>query len=176
MKIVNFGQVVDLEGGTVGLGYQFTVLLPNGERISVATDEGTVRQLTEIVTGGVIQPGEMELEEESPISGSDMREGLMSVFGPGPGNGEGVMGVIAEEEYEDRPITKEVGGLGSAPSVPVRAPQKRQPLVDEDGFMRPPPAKTVPKDEMGYPIVSAGQGVPVQEDLIDEEKDPGESV
>jgi len=168
MKIINFGQVVDLENGTVDLGYQLTVLMPSGQRISVSTNEETVRQLTEIVIGATIPAEEMELVEEQPAA---------AIFGPGPDNGENVMGQIAEEEYEEQVMRGMVGGLGSPPTAQKPAkPRARQPLIDEDGFMRPPPAKTVQQDEMGYPVVSASRNMPTQEDLIEDEEDPGESV
>jgi hypothetical protein len=172
MRIINFGQVVDLEDGTIGMGFQMTVLLPDGTRISIATDEHTIQQLTEIVVGGVEDvvvppPAPERIYEEGPaFEAADV----------GGGNGGPVMGQIDEEDYEEQVMRGMVGGLGSPPRAPQPAQaQPRPPMIDEDGFMRTPVAKTVPTDEMGYPIVAQQQG-PTQEELIEEEEDPGESV
>lgn len=173
MRIINFGQVVDLEDGTIGMGFQFTVALRDGTRVSVSTDESTIQQLTEIITGGLVDEGAVMAEQQmEPYIGPEaMDEALSS------GNGGGVMGQIAEEEYDyEEQRGFQVGGLGSPPVTQQPTPQPRQPMIDEDGFMRTPAAKTVPADEMGYPVTAAQAQMPTQEELIEEEEDPGESV
>lgn len=174
MRIINFGQVVDLEDGRIGMGFQFTIVLPDGTRVAISTDEATIQQLTEIVTGGIVDEG---VAPPPPEYGYDESPAHFTVQGEEPGNGEGVMGQIAEEPYEEQVGRGMVGGLGSPPVAPQpQPPQPRQPMIDEDGFARPPTAKTVPADEMGYPITAAQSQMPTQEELIEEEEDPGESV
>ena len=51
MRIINFGQMVDLEDG-MRVAHQITVESPSGQRHQVLTDEQTVEQLVDIAIGG----------------------------------------------------------------------------------------------------------------------------
>jgi hypothetical protein len=175
MRIVNFGQVVDLDRGGVDLSNQITVELADGRRASVVTDESTIQQLIQLATGVLSQPihaprssgfpngtevksfDGVNLQQELE-RGSDMSEDdLATIFG---GNGEGdpgelhvepepVMGRIAEEKLVEAPALK---GMGSGTAAPVR-----RPMVDKDGFAIPISSRTVEQDEMGYPVLEGGQ-------------------
>lgn len=193
MRIVNFGQVVDLEHGG-GFAHQFTVMLDSGERLSIITDEDTVQQLIEIVAA---VPQEMP----EPDPRNELARHLRSVHeqygdqelrvvpsvqvaaeesAPDPGEladyeppdeepaSQPVMGVVSEAPVRNVPTGIQPGGLGQ-PKPPVR----RQPMIDQDGFMVAPTAKTVPTDEMGYPITSMSRMEP---DPEDDEEDVGEQV
>ena len=50
MRIVNFGQIIDLEEGR-RIAHQITVELDTGVRQQIQTDERTVQQLLDVVTG-----------------------------------------------------------------------------------------------------------------------------
>lgn len=174
MKIVNFGQVVDLEHGTQ-IAHQFTVEIAPGHRVQVQTDERTVQQLVEALTGNgaprpVVAPqrrtlGEMlaqeapspEVEDEgeydaSDVFGGDYDPGELAAVAAGSiaqepeYEPEAVMGTMAEEPVAAPQAPQ--GGLGQKQQRPPRRPQ-----IDGDGFFMPVKARTVPKDEMGYPIV-----------------------
>jgi len=158
MKIINFGQVVSLEHGTQ-LTFQITVDLPSGRRVQVKTDEGTVDQLMDALWGsGNQHPFPVEQQTlnqmlkkdialDSELLAEESYAGAVEDFGGDYDPGElaspdAVMGSLSEE-----PIVRDSslrGGLGQP---------KRNPQIDSDGFLLPVRAKTVPKDEMGYPIV-----------------------
>ena len=70
---------------------------------------------------------------------------------------EGIMVVVADESVATLPVQPR--GLGHPP-------------VDSDGYYLPPKAKTVPKDEMGYPIVQR-EAPP---DSVDDEEDDGDQI
>ena len=175
LVIVNFGQVVDLEKDGQ-LSYQFTVVDGEGTRIPIATDEETVRQLMRATVqqepvyhrGGNNHPQqptinesafrqemariEGELEDGDPAFEPDLSdEG--EVFG-GDYDPEGIAAQAAASlAAEPEPV------MGTVATQPVRPPKQAglgqgpRVRVDADGFALPPTARTVPKDEMGYPIV-----------------------
>lgn len=157
MRIVNFGQIIDLEGGK-RIAHQITVELDTGLRRQVQTDEGTVQQLLDIITEKDEQqsfspqpPDDMEPDEGQIFGGGYAAEDYDAVES-GEYVPESVMGVMADEPAASVPVTP--GGLGHPP-------------VDTDGYYLPPKAKTVPKDEMGYPVVQR-QAAP---DDVDDEED-----
>jgi hypothetical protein len=197
MRIVNFGQVVDLEHGG-GFAHQFTVALDSGERLSIITDEETVQQLIEITM--MMAPEEkpshlrvvdspdpanvmtqrmrqaMEEAGESDVMvapGVEVMEhdpGELAAYEP-PGEvpeSQPVMGKVADVPIRGVPRGVQPGGLGQ-PSPPV----KRRPNIDADGFMITPPPRTVPTDEMGYPITAASRQEP---DPEPEDEDVGEQI
>lgn len=177
LVIVNFGQVVDLERGGE-IGYQFTVVDEGGARISIPTDEETVRQLMRVTrpeprslqSGGNNRPQhqmsideeafrrevariEGELDEGDPAFEPDLSdEG--EVFG-GDYNPDNIAAQAAASlASEPEPV------MGAIAEQPVRPPPQASGLgqgprvrVDADGFAMPPTARTVPMDEKGYPIV-----------------------
>lgn len=163
MKIVNFGQIVNLERG-VTLAHQLTVELPSGRRQQVLTDEVTVQQLLDFVSDVGNAPRSVEqktpdsmLERDIALDAEGLGEEAYddgSTFGgdydPGEVRGseafprEVSMGVLAESPV--RSDTAPRGGIGQPSPTP-------RPPVDSEGFYLPPPARTVPKDELGYPIV-----------------------
>lgn len=89
--------------------------------------------------GGDYDPGEVANEAVSRIVDDTM---------------SAVMGAVAELPVQSPPASR---GLGSSPAVPIRA---KQPRVDKDGFVLPVQSRTVPKDELGYPIVSNNRRSP----------------
>ena len=159
MRIVNFGQIIDLEGGR-RIAHQITVELDTGLRRQIQTDEATVQQLLDTITEvdvAPFPPPDVMGRDEGQVFGGDYDGedyaaenddvGEVGVYVP-----ESVMGVVANE-----PIT----------SVPPAPSGLGHPPVDSDGYYLQPKAKTVPKDEMGYPIV---QRLAVPDD-VDEEED-----
>lgn len=198
MKIVNFGQVVDLENGQ-GMINQFTVLTPGGERISIVTDEGTLNQLVELATMVPSQPRAHDIpgrceddwdEDYAPPGRDEEEESRYEDYDPtasDPGesydagdglsrDAEPVMGVVAEEIVQASPEAaqrvQELGG-GTGHKVGQTETRKR-PVVDEDGFMVVPRGRTVQADEKGYPIVAGAQ--PVQEEAEEEPDEDGTQI
>lgn len=191
MRIINFGQVMDVESG-VDLIHQMTIEHPDGRRFTIRTDEGTVQQLIESMAG-MGNEVEVPLQKANPMrftptsptmfphdSPSEEEEEPGSVFGgdydPGEENQqsvEPVVGTIAENRTTTDSYSG--GGIGQVTQAPVqqefpnRGRKKRQPLIDKDGFMISPPAKTVPKDEMGYPIVPKRNAQPSSNRFSEEE-------
>lgn len=139
MKIINFGQIVDLEHGTQ-ISHQMTVEVPSGNRVQVRIYEDTVQQLVDAVTGSE----ETELQHTEPDQG--LYE-LPDEVDPGEVqfSGESVFGAVGEEAVEN--ANTPVPGLGNAPK---------------------PRARSVAKDELGYPIVQNTRGVM---DLLEEEEE-----
>lgn len=195
MRIVNFGQVVDLEHGTQ-IAHQFTVMLPSGQRVQVRTDEETVQQLVAALTGNGVEPpqptrsktlGEIlaeETQEPSQIEPDSFDAG--DVFGGDYDPGElaaNAASSLVEQDYEPEPV---MGTMAEEPVMPQAAPtgglgqpapkprQQRQQRVDSDGFVLPTRSRTVPKDEMGYPIVS--QRAPQQTLPIDDGEEDGQQI
>lgn len=161
MRIVNFGQLVDLEHGTK-LMHQITVELPSGHRIQVDTDEGTVQQLVDALmgNGSAVEPAHQKTLRELLVQDDGLEEDYDNAgeFFGGDDPGElaavepdVVMGTLTEVHIMDEETVR--GGLGQ----PNR---NRRPPVDSDGYYLSPPARTVPKDEMGYPIVPRKVHVP----------------
>jgi hypothetical protein len=105
------------------------------------SEDGFWEQMRE----GAAPNEEPEFDEGAEIFGGEEDPGEAS---------EPVMGVIAEDRIADAP--EPVGGLGQPPpraQLQTTTPPRPRVLTDKDGFAMPVRAKTVPKDEMGYPIV-----------------------
>lgn len=185
MRIVSFGQMVDV--ATKQFTYQMVVITDDGHSHAITTTEDTIQQLVgKLTNGGVAQENYAARSAEpyvSPVRKEYVQESedeeLASIFGGEPDPGEQaqepepVMGVIAEDrvaEEEEAPR-----GLGSRPSASRIAPPTRPPVprVDADGFALPVPARTVPKDEMGYPIVAKNRNAPV---LPEDNGDDGNQI
>jgi len=191
MQIVNFGEMVDVAQRRIT--HQLLIRTADGQQHSVTTDERTVQQLLQILTGGggEERPVGTEVMADSPyplppstgeLSGVELRrndpeeDDLAEIFGgdvdPGEQAPEPVMGVIAEDRVADVP--DEPRGLGARRAPPEERPPAPRPVrVDADGFALPIPSRTVPKDEMGYPIVTKNKNVPV---LPDDGGDDGTQI
>lgn len=181
MRIINFGQMLDVR--TRSFQHQMLVVTADGRQHSIATDEDTVQQLiTAMTNSGHTMPVSEALElpvNQEAFLRNPLPEDLEPAFGaeifggeedPGEQVPEPVMGVIAEDRIADVPV--EPRGLGTR-QPPKAIPAPRPPRVDADGFALPVPAKTVQKDEMGYPIVSKNRNAPV---LPDDEGDDGNQI
>lgn len=172
MRIVNFGQVVDLEHGG-GFAHQFTVILDDGSRISIITSEETVQQLIEIAMmmsqDSQERPSHLRVVDPDPAAYPGGDPGELAPYQPVEEHdlaevramSQAVMGKVSEEDAPEE--TVKTGGLGHG----------RRTIVDEDGFMVTPPSKTVPTDAMGYPITSNSKQQPEEEI---EEEEVGEQV
>jgi hypothetical protein len=198
MRIVNFGQVVDLENGG-GFAHQFTVLLPNGDRVGIVTNEETVGQLIQLATGVYDGQGSLPVAPQQAHPGSngtsgdqawstdypqhvedpeeeDEPEGVEfgGDYDPGELSSEAVMGVVSERPVQ-LPVAVQ-GGLGGLGQTQPPAPQQPHPsrLVDSDGFARPVPSRTVQADEAGYPVVQ--QRVPAGPRVMESDDDDGTQV
>jgi hypothetical protein len=185
MRIVNFGQMIDVQ--TRQMAHQIVVETVDGRQHVITTDEATVSQLIAVMTnnvqaaqvqsmptraeqvanevaarlqadadyGNYPETEESEFEDGAEIFGGEDDPGEVS---------EPVMGVIAEDRIAEMP--EAVGGLGQprpqnrAQLEVTQPPQPRRILTDKDGFALPVRAKTVPKDEMGYPIVRRAAAAP----------------
>ncbi len=160
MRIVNFGQIIDLDGGR-RIAHQITVELETGRRQQIQTDEGTVQQLLDAITDddALPFPARVAPDDEDQDSGEVLVDGDMEVPGTADWVGsESVMGVMADERVDELPAR--LGGLGHPPM---------------DGYVYPPKLKTVPKDEMGYPIVqSRSRAAP--DNAEDDEEDDGDQI
>lgn len=182
LVIVNFGQVIDLERNGQ-FAYQFTVMDSAGKRVPIATNEETIRQLMQTclqpgaaTSGGNSHPQAQAARERFAEAASrvedhleDYEQDVGEVFGGDyyPEDvaasaaaaladepvQEPVMGVVASQPVQPQ---QRAGGLGQGPRV----------RVDSDGFALPPTARTVPADEMGYPIVP---GRPQQSNIPDDD-------
>ena len=166
--------------------------LDSGERLSIITDEDTVQQLIEIsmMMAAQERPSHLRAVPEPPPR-KTLRE-MVGDDGAYPGGDPGelaafepldeedvahigvrqdsapVMGKVFDVPVKNVPTGIQPGGLGQ-PKPPV----KRHPMIDQDGFMVAPTAKTVPTDEMGYPITQMSRQEP---DPEVEEEDVGEQV
>lgn len=146
MRIVNFGQVMDVENRS--MVYQFTVELSSGDRTDILTDEDTVQQLVNAMTGVSRDTQALPAVTEEVESLEETGD-YEHTFGGDLG--EMVYEDVLESlEYAEESVPEPRGALGQV--TPKRPP------VDSDGFYRPPTAKTVPKDDMGYPIVPQSSG------------------
>jgi hypothetical protein len=154
MRIINFGQMVSLEHGTQ-IAHQITVELPSGQRHQVLTDDSTVQQLVDLISGGTEQartvPQHKTLEEVL-----DQESDVGDMFGGDLDPGELR---DLDESHEPEVVMGALSGMSpvyETPSGGLGRPQQREAKrlpVDSDGFLVPVRAKTVPRDEMGYPIV-----------------------
>jgi hypothetical protein len=177
MKIVGFGQMVDLETGTAQIAHRMTVETPDGRRVDIRTDELTVQQLLQATLNGAGElrqpapPPQQTMQEmvaqaspetyEEYLDDSEEDEGEMfggdydpnaavaDAVGSIAAEPEPVMGTMAEEPVAAPPPSR---GLGQGRKGP-------RPVLDADGFMMPVRARTVPQDEMGYPVVPGRQVV-----------------
>lgn len=178
MRILSFGQMMNLDGG-LAFTHQMVVELPTGERRVINTDEGTVQQLIAIMAGlpdGVpvmaapdapVQQMPVRREQVDPDLAvapdpEEYEEGV-DVFGGDPGE----VGRLVDA---DSPPVPDIGGIGFA------QPQQQlqvvnPPRVLPNGKVVAPRAKTVPKDEMGYPIVPKRQASRPQQSAFSEEED-----
>jgi len=167
MRIVSFGQVVELNGGRPEIANQMTVELVNGYRITVPTDERTVQRLIEIASG-VMSTQEVERQRPPARKLSDYQtpeereEEDAEYFGGVPASDPGEMGQAAEPlmgrvaEEEVSLDTASGGGIGNGPPVHLSVRQR----VDKDGFALPIPSRTVEMDEAGYPVVPGRRAAP----------------
>jgi len=174
MRIVSFGQVVDLERGG-RFTHQFTIEL-DGQKIPITTDEHTLEQLLQLAAGLAqprfphgaetkhFEPNQEQFRQEPPPP-SEQDEELAAIFGgEETEQPEGVMGVVAEEPA---PQPQSPGGLGTGRPVNIPSPPPR-PRVDKDGFVLPVTARTVEMDEMGYPVVAQNQPTIPDDDGADD--------
>lgn len=188
MRIANFGQMLDVR--TRSFQHQMLVITDDGRQHVIATDEDTVQQLIQAMTNSghtmpASEPPEISVNREAflreepsyhlPQEPEGEDELVADIFGgdvdPGEQAPEPVMGVIAEDRIADVPA--EPRGLGSRQPPKAAPPPTRPPRVDADGFALPVPARTVPKDEMGYPIVAKNRNAPV---LPDDGGDDGNQI
>ena len=146
MKIVRFGQMMDLNRGD--FVNSFEVELDDGRVESISTNEETLQQLIQLMVGGQKAVGAernrehfakyLDSEEPADIFGGDVSEASGEVVV----DDVPLMGTIAEEYATPEP-----------PPEPKPRPAPR-PNVDADGFLVPVRPRTVDKDEMGYPVVN----------------------
>jgi len=158
MHIINVGQLFNLEHHS-GMLNQFTVRLQSGREVAIVTDEHTVAQLIDVaaqeLTGTVRQPSAPPQEEPFPAEvtefGGDLPDPGESLAVPEPP----VMGTVEEEapEYRRDKLGQEVmrptdrrGALGGG------HPNKKG-RVSRYRTVESVPARTVPMDEKGNPIV-----------------------
>lgn len=156
MKILSAGQSVAVAGPNRGkVECHLTVLLDDGSQAVILTSEETVNRIIELMAGigpasDVRQDYRAYVDDvEVPVVGTPKvrpAEDSAAYFG---GNGDGPsLGAIAEEPHPER---------APAPGIGQAAPR----------------ARTVDKDEMGYPIVQRAEQ-PSNE--VFEEEDPGEQI
>jgi hypothetical protein len=168
MKIMGFGQMVNVSAQK--MVHQLVVMSADGQQHVVDTDEATVKQLAAVMANMPPQSYQGPQQSE-PVLAPEYQEpesGLEAeVFGdevdPGEASSEPVMGVIAEDRIADVP--DEPTGLGQPRPAPRKeVPKPRRVVTDKDGFVLPVPSKTVPKDEMGYPLVAKKSAPKIPED------------
>jgi len=170
MRIINFGQIVDLEHG-MEVAHQITVESENGRRTQIRTDEHTIQQLVDAlsVDRGSAPPNKQpEIKMEFPREELEPEDVFGGDFDPGElvSEQESVMGVISETVVESAiPVV----GLGQSSA----AKPKPRPQFDSDGYILPVRARTVPKDDMGYPIVPH-RSIPVN--VSDDEEGDGTQI
>jgi hypothetical protein len=169
MRIINIGQVVNVEHGAEII-HQITVEVPSGKRVQVYTDENTAKQLLDALldseptkpvhtqkTLNELLASDIALDEEE-LAEEAYAGDFFGGVDPGElnANRDVVMGALSEVPVvEDAPR----GGLGQFKKHESKTP-RRPTFVDSDGFLLPIKAKTVPKDEMGYPIVQRREVIP----------------
>jgi hypothetical protein len=146
---------------------QLTVELPDGRLAAVPTTEETVQALMNLHAGlpmetEVFPPSVPENVEVDPnLVAEYMPDEEEEQIDPGEINTDTVMGTLAEA-----PASQPVG----VPAIGQPQPQPQpRPHVDSDGFALPPKAKTVPMNEMGYPIVQRKKSQPQQRQLVADE-------
>lgn len=156
MKIVDAGQYVSLEGPDAGqVRCRITVRMDDGRQVSIPTSEDTVNKIIELMAGVTPQDA-VSTEPPPPVMGpSIVRQNVEAEYFGGSGS----LGSIAEESTR------------AASPAPVLG----QPLFDAHGKPIVPRARTVAKDEYGYPIVQRNPDEPPPNEVFDEE-DPGEQI
>lgn len=166
MRIVSFGQQVMLDAQMTVIN-QITVELPDGRHVSVPASEETVQSLMKLHAGIPVET-EVFADVHQPGNTAEMSYYEEGDEAPDPGeiSADAVMGTLSEA-----PVASPMRPVGAIGQV-QRAPSP-QPRVDADGFMVAPRAKTVPKDEMGYPIVQR-KAAPQQQQLVQD--DDGEQI
>jgi hypothetical protein len=143
--------MLDLRNGGEFIS-SFEVELDGGRTAVVTTTEETLQQLIQLAAG--LSPGAAkEAPQRAPEPEYSDEEVPEAVFGgddPGEMMGEeSLMGRISDED-SPQDVTAVAGEILARLEAPKPA---RRANVDADGFFKPPPARTVEKDEMGYPIV-----------------------
>jgi hypothetical protein len=167
MRILSFGQVIDLERGGQ-FTQQITILLPDGRKAVIETDEDTIQRLIALaapfVRGSEVKHFEPEEERYRQEESLEDSMDAASIFGgeedAGERPAEPPMARMSEEPTETPPSN---GGIGNGRPAPVR-----RPMVDKDGFALPVPSRTVEKDEMGYPVVDRRAAPPSGDDGADD--------
>jgi hypothetical protein len=164
MRIVSFGQQVMLDDQMTVIN-QITVELPDGRQVSVPASEETVQSLMKLHAG---VPVETEVYVPQPanyvnLDQETFQEEDEEGVDPGEIGAEAVMGRLSEVPAATSPV----GAIGQVRQAP-------RPSVDADGFMIAPKARTVPKDELGYPIVQKRSAPPQQRQLAVD--DDGEQI
>ena len=169
MRIINFGQIVDLEHG-MEVAHQITVESRTGERVQIRTDEDTVQQLIDAVSGSTSplpapQQTLVEMQQEAAEAGyfggdfdpdEEVFDESLDEY-----EHEAVMGVVSEEPLSGAAVPR--GGLGQPASTSSNLPgESNSPRL-------PAKVQTVSKDELGYPIVQKAP-VPLA-DLVDGDDD-----
>ena len=167
MHILNVGQVFDLEHHS-GLVNQFSVRLADGTVMIISTDENTVTQLLEAAAHELRGSHAGPSGPETEVAQADSPEGLggTTFGGEAPDPGEGleppeppVMGTMEEPpplptDKLGKPIKRGVDGRGA---LGKGHPNKKG-RVDLYRTVDAVPARTVPHDEAGNPIVPQTQG------------------
>lgn len=159
MRIISFGQSIMADRLTE-VQHHITVQFDNGMQSVVPVMEETVRVLIELKNSFGSEEG---IRHDDRVSPAQMGGPEAELDGPAgiefeapidEGEyapiSEPIMGVMAET-----PIgisSSRTGGLGQPRSRP-RPIVSRDPLIGSDGFQITPRARTVPKNEMGYPII-----------------------
>lgn len=162
MRIINVGQLINLEQHT-GMLNQFTVRLENGREVIVWTDESTVAQLIdaaakEVGPSSPYQPPPQEepLPPEATEFGGDLPDPGEDLSAPAPP----AMGVVDGEEplpeyRQDKLGKDEIRQPGRNPSArsPGGGHPNKKGRIPAHRTVEIVPARTVPMDEMGNPIV-----------------------
>jgi hypothetical protein len=167
VKIISFGQVVNLEQGS-NFTHQFTVRLDNEEQVDIVTDEDTIAQLVTLIDRSphIIQGGstigttrrDSKVDNDMGRSGwenavdNDMgRSGWENTYAT---HNDGISGVATQapilgvmDQESITTFTVPSPGIGSG--KPVRVPR-----IDKDGFALPIQSRTVEMNSAGYPVIS----------------------
>lgn len=157
MRIVNFGQVMNVEDG-FKMSYQFTIELPTGERADVLTNEETVQQLVDVMTGrGTLSQPALEPQGSATRPDADEYD---YTFG----------GDVGELSIEKAPVAFDT----EPPYFEEAVPEPKSSLGQVKKVPGQTKARTVPKDEMGYPMVQ--QAVKDSGYPLDDGEDDGAQI
>ena len=142
MKIVGFGQLYVIETGQM-VGQ---IVVEHGQtQISLTISDEDLQQLTQLLSessGPATSGFSQEVQPEFPPPRYEVSE--PQFMGTFPRQDISVGPEIGEMVDRESPQFAE---------VPTN-PRPVRPIVDSEGWARPPMARTIQKDEMGYPIVS----------------------